>query len=197
MASLVAHRSPRFRSCFGRLERFLEDRRGVSAIEFAFIVPILITMYIGVVELSNELTVMRRATTVASTAADLIAQEKTTSNSGLSDAVAAATSILSPYSTTPLKMVLSSVVADQNNNPKVDWSCGSNGARAHGAGSSFTLPTGLTEANSSVIVAEVSYTFTPLLSSQFFNPGSFTIQRTFYSRPRKSLTVIKSDNGCP
>jgi hypothetical protein len=55
------------------------------------------------------------------------------------------------------------------------------------------LPTGITVANSSVIVAEVTYAFTPLLDlKKVFSPGAFNLQRTFYERPRRSLTVAKN-----
>jgi Flp pilus assembly protein TadG len=171
----------------------LADARGVSAIEFALIVPVVIALYIGAVEIGNALTIDRRTSMVASTAADLVAQEKTISAAGLQDVVAAATSILTPFSATPLKVVLTSVVADQNNNGKVAWSYASPGATARATNSTYPVPTGLTQVNSSVIVAEVSYDFSPLLNlTGFFNPGSFTMKRTFYARPRKSLTVTKT-----
>ena len=181
------------------------DQRGVSAIEFALLAPIIILMYVGTAEIGNLLTVDRRVETVASTAADLTAQVKTVVNNDLNDICDASKSILSPYNTTPLKIVLSSVVADQNNNGKVAWSysesqhCG--GGSPLAVGSSYVLPTGTTVANSSVIVAEVTYAFTPLLdlkpcpiltADPCFSPGVFTLQRTFYARPRRSLTVAKN-----
>jgi Flp pilus assembly protein TadG len=173
------------------------DRRGVAAIEFAMIVPILILMYIGTVEIGNLLTVVRRSDTVASTAADLTAQVKQVSNTDLADIFAASTSILTPYPTTPLTVVLSSVVADSSNNGKVAWSCASKGA-GRAVGSAYQVPGGTTVANSSVIVAEVTYAFTPLLDlKRVFSPGAFDMKRTFYARPRRSLTVAKSDGGCP
>jgi len=52
------------------------DKRGASAIEFALIVPVIILMYVGIVEIANLLTVDRRVETVASTAAALTAQVK-------------------------------------------------------------------------------------------------------------------------
>jgi len=174
------------------------DQRGVSAIEFALLAPAIILMYVGAAEIGNLLTVDRRVETVASTAADLTAQVKQVSNADLADIVAASTSILNPYPTTPLKVVLSSVVADQNNNGKVAWSYPTGSGRA--VGSSYALPTGTTEAYSSVIVVEVTYAFTPLLALKkcpilatdpCFNPGAFNLQRTFYARPRRSLTVAK------
>jgi Flp pilus assembly protein TadG len=177
---------------------FLADRRGVSAIEFTLIAPILILAYVGAVELGTALTIDRRVSTVASTAADLVAQEKTTSNADLQDVVAAATTILapylaSPYSPTQLKIALTSVVADQNNAGKVDWSYASNGATARAKNSSYPTPTGLTQANGSVIVAEVTYDFKPLVNIKAFTPGSFKMTRTFYARPRKSVKVTKTD----
>ena len=167
------------------------DQRGVSAIEFAFLAPVIIGIYVGAAEIGNLLTVDRRVETVASTAADLTAQVTKVSNADLADIVAASTSILTPYPTTPLKIVLLSVVADQNNNGKVKWSYPTGSGPA--VGSLYALPTGTTEAFSSVIVAEVTYAFTPLLDlKKVFSPGAFNLQRTFYARPRRSLTVAKN-----
>jgi len=178
------------------LRRLARDRRGVSAIEFAMIVPILILIYVGTVEVSSALTVYRRTQQVAATAADLTAQVKSVVKSDIDDINAAATSILTPYSTTPLKIVLSSVVADSGNKGKVDWSCANKGS-ARAEDSSYPVPSGLTEPDSSVIVAEVTYTYSPMLGlTEIFSPGSFDITRTFYARPRKSLKVEKKDNGC-
>lgn len=179
-----------------RIAQIVRDQRGVSALEFAMVVPALILLYVGAVEVGNALTIYRRTSQVASTAADLTAQVKKVTKSDIKDIEAAAQSILTPYSTEPLKIVLSSVVADKNNHGKVEWSCASKGsARAKDSG--YPVPNGLTEPNSSVIVAEITYAFTPLVGlTTFFSPGSFEMSRTFYTRPRRSLKVEKTDNGC-
>lgn len=178
-----------------RIARFMRDRRGVSAIEFAMIVPALILLYVGAVEMGNALTIHRRTSQVAATAADLTAQVATVTKSDLADIEAASTSILTPFSTSPLRIVLSSVVADKNNNGKVDWSCASKGS-GRAEGSSYPVPNGLTEPNSSVIVAEVTYAYSSLLGLSTISPGSFDIKRTFYTRPRTSTKVEKTDRGC-
>ena len=169
----------------------------MSAVEFAMLVPILILMYVGTVEIGNLLTLTRRVETAASTAADLAAQKREVSTAELDDIVKASESILAPYDTTPLKVVVSSVVADQNNQGKVAWSCSGSGS-GRAAGSSYALPTGTTAPNSSVIVAEVTYAFTPMFDlKMFFSPDAFNLQRTIYTRPRRSLTVSKTGTGCP
>jgi Flp pilus assembly protein TadG len=173
------------------------EKRAASAIEFALLAPIMITIYVGAVELGNLLTINRRTSEVTSTAADLVAQVKTVANPDLQDIGKAATSVMAPYPTSPLKIVLSSVVADQNNAGTVTWSYAINGGTPRGCNSSYSVPAGLTQANSSVIVAEVTYQFAPMTNLKVFGaPAGYDIKRTFYARPRKSLEVKKTD-GCP
>jgi Flp pilus assembly protein TadG len=174
----------------------LLDRRGVSAIEFAALFPLMILIYVGAVETGNALTIYRRTGAMASTAADLAAQVKEVTASDIKDILGASTSLLTPYSVTPLKVVLSSVVADDNNKTTVAWSCANKGS-GRAKDSAYVVPAGLTQADSSVIVAEVTYSFVPLLNlTKIFSPGAFEMKRTFYARPRKSLTVKKTDTGC-
>lgn len=176
-----------------RRMRLVRDRRGVSAVEFALIAPTMIVLYLGIAETGNAITVYRRMSAVASTAADLTAQTKVVSTADLDDVVSASSAILSPYPTQPLKIVLSSVVADQNNTGKVAWSYSNKGA-GRAVNSTYPVPAGLTEPNSSVIVAEITYAFTPLVDlKDFFSPGSFNMTRTFYARPRRSLAVAKTN----
>jgi len=166
--------------------RLARDARGVSAVEFALILPVMITMYIGAVEFSHALTVDRRVTSVASAAADMVAQSKQATSASVLDVFTAANSIMQPYSTIPISIKVTSVVADEDNNTTVGWSCAHNGA-AYADDSSFTLPNGLTQPFSSIVVAEVTYSYTPPIGE--FISGSILMTETFYLRPRRSLTV--------
>jgi Flp pilus assembly protein TadG len=173
--------------------RLIRDRRGVSAAEFGMVLPALILLYVGIAEIGTAVTVYRRTSSVAATAADLTAQVKTVSNAELDDIITAASSILAPYSAAPLELVISSVVADQNNNGTVSWSYAQHGS-PRAVNSAYVVPTGLTEPGSSVIVAELNYGFTPLIGlTTFFSPGPIEMERTFYARPRRSLTVTKTN----
>jgi len=171
----------------------MRDRRGVSAAEFGMIAPILILLYVGIAEIGTAVTVYRRTSSVAATAADLTAQVKTVSTAELDDIITAASSILTPYSVAPLELVISSVIADQNNIGKVSWSYAQQGT-PRAVNSTYPVPLGLTEAGSSVIVAELNYGFTPLLGlTTVFSPGAIEMERIFYARPRRSLKVTKTD----
>lgn len=181
-------------SHYSYLRNWRRDERGVSAVEFALILPIMITMYIGAVEFSHALTIDRRVTSVASAASDLVAQSEEMTSGELGDIFEASTSIMIPYTADPIQIVLSSVVADENNDTTVAWSCAHNGT-ARSEGSAVTVPNGVTAPFSSVILAEVTYTYLPTVSE--FLTGGITMTDSFYLRPRRSLTVEKTDAGCP
>lgn len=171
-------------------QRWRRNEEGVSAVEFALILPLMITMYIGAVEFSHALTIDRRVTAVASAAADLVAQVEEVDTDDLADVFQASSTIMTPYDAAPVSIVLSSVVADENNNTTVAWSEAHNGS-PRATGSSYAVPNGLTQPFSSVIVAEVSYTYNPSVA-QFLKSG-VTMTDTFYLRPRRSMTVEKTD----
>ncbi|MDA7949709.1 MAG: pilus assembly protein [Hyphomicrobiaceae bacterium] len=179
--------------CWRTIKEALDDRSGVAVIEFALIMPVLIALYFGAVELSDAMTVDRRITAIASTSADLAAQAEELPSGEVGDIFDAASSIMQPYSADDVSIVLTSVVADEENNTTVDWSCSNGDEGAHPLGSAFTLPPNLTQPFTSVIVAEVTYTYNSFLSHFITTP--INMEETFYLRPRRSLTVALPD-GC-
>ena len=176
------------KACIGRL-RTADD--GVSAVEFAFVLPTMVMLYLGAFEFSQAITIDRRVTAVSSAAADLVAQAENTSTSELEDVFKAASSIMAPYDASSIEITITSVVADEKNDTTVDWS-ESNDGSGHSQGAPFDVPSGLTTPLSSVIVAEVSYTYKPIIG-RFLTEG-ITLSETFYLRPRRSQTVVNSDS---
>ena len=170
------------------------DRDGLAAVEFALIVPILVGLYIGAVEFSNALTVDRRITSVASTIADLTAQAEEVDSDDVEDMFNAARAIMTPYASDGISIVLTSVVADEDNKTTVHWSCSVGSEGAHAKGSAYTLPENLTQPFTSVIVAEVEYTYSPPVVK--YLDQDVNLSETFYLRPRRSLTV-ELDGACP
>lgn len=168
----------------------LKDRRGIAAVEFAFIMPLLITLYFGAIEVSNAVMADRKVTNITSTVADLVAQTKTVNDGELQDIFTAASAILVPYTTDGLTIVLSSVVIDADGNATVDWSeAGPNGGTPRATGSPITLPNGLAVPNTSLVVAEVSYDYVSFLGKLIEN--GITLNDIFYLRPRVTDKIQK------
>ncbi|HEX7775688.1 MAG TPA: TadE/TadG family type IV pilus assembly protein [Parvibaculum sp.] len=190
MASKHCDRAAKWpRILAARAADFAGNARGLAAVEFALIVPVMITLYFGTVETTNALTAARRVTNVAETAADLTAQSASVSSSDINDIFAASTAILTPFSTSAVKIVISSVVASSSNasSTTVAWSKAYGGATARANNSSVTLPTGLTTAGSSVIMVEVTYTYTSPIGT--FITGPITMSEVAYLKPRRSTSV--------
>jgi len=171
--------------------RLLADRRGVAAVEFALIVPVLLLLYFGVVELTQGFMAQERAAHTASTIGDLTAQSTTLDQAELTDIFSLGDTIMYPYPTTSLQMRLSSLTADANDNVSVAWS-EAQGMTALGKGSSVSnLPANVINANESVIMAETSYTYTSVFGQILPSPVVFN--ETYYLRPRASSTVTCTD----
>ena len=173
------------RSCGGRLRH---DRSGMVAVEMAFILPLMIMLYMASVEISNALILDRKVTNAANTVADLVAQATIINNAEIDNIFDATRAILTPFDSTTLSVVVSSVVADNNNNLTVAWSDALNGT-ARPPGSAVTLPAALTTPGSSVVLAEVRYVYQSPLT--YFMPAAFEIEDDFYLRPRRTLRITR------
>ena len=163
---------------------------GLALVEFSLAFPILIMLFAGTVEFSEGFAVSRKLTNAAGSVSDLVAQMPRVSNADLTDIAEAAELLMQPYQAAGLRVVVTSVEADADNNTTVGWSWAhGSGASAHQSGGAFTLPTGLTEPNSSIIVTETSYQFTPTVA--YFLTGDIQLTGQAYFRPRVSRVVEK------
>ncbi len=174
------------------LRKFYKARDGLAAIEFAFIAPVMITLFFGTVELSNALSARQDVTSIASTAADLVAQQSTITNADMSNVLDAMGAILYPYPTDVATIVISSVVDTGATYPKVAWSDAQNGTARQVDSSVTTLPSGLIVSGSgqSIIMVEVTYTYASASTQLLKLP--ITMTSVFYAKPRKSLTVTRT-----
>ena len=169
---------------FGR--KLLRRNDGTSSVEFALLLPLMISIYFGAVEISNALIADRKLNKTGSAVADLVAQAVLVDDNLMDDIFDASTTIMEPFGSASLTVVVASVVADDENVTPVDWSDAYNGT-AYAPGSPFTLPPGLTTAGSSVIVAEATYTYTSPIGE--YLTGGITFTNKYFLRPRRTSAV--------
>jgi Flp pilus assembly protein TadG len=183
---------PRLRS---RLAGFSCDRRAVSAVEFALLLPVMIALYLGSVETTEGIAISQQVSLTASTIANLVAQSATTiTNSQMSDTLAAASSVLTPYPVANATVVVSSIAIDNNGKATVCWSDTLNGT-ARPVGQAVTLPAALSVPSTSVILGEATYAFTPNLG--YIITGTLTLSGSMYYAPRQPLTTGPSNPQSP
>jgi Flp pilus assembly protein TadG len=174
------------------------NAEGVAAVEFALIAPIMFVLFVGAVEFSQAITVDRRVTQVASSTADLVAREKSTTTTNVSGIMEIIGHLMRPYDPTRLKVTVLDVSANINNaaDTRVCWSYNHNGgANTYTDDQPYTLPSGLVEAGSSVIVAEVTYDYQPLIFDYFIE-AAFPLEERFFLKPRLSSYVEYNGKKC-
>ena len=169
-----------------RLRSIASDERGVSAVEFAMLLPLMLSLYLGAVELSQGIAADRKVTLTARTVADLVAQVSSTSTADITNSLNAASAVVAPFATANLKVTVSSVSIDANNKATIAWSCTLNGTK-RAVGSTVTLPSALNVASTSLIWSEVAYTYKPVIG--YVVTGTLNLKDQIYMRPRLSDSV--------
>jgi Flp pilus assembly protein TadG len=170
----------------GILRRLRGDRRGVSAVEFAMLAPVLIAMYFGLAEFCQGFMAQKRSGQSASIVADLITQRDAVTGAELDDLFNVGAQIMKPFPAGPLSLRASSVTRGNDDVNRVTWSRGK-GMAARATGSTVTLPTGLVERGQTVIFTESTYDYDSPVD--YLLPSITRFSHSFYLRPRETDTI--------
>jgi Flp pilus assembly protein TadG len=168
------------------------EKGGVAAIEFAFISPLIILIFFGLIELAEGVNCRARMENTASTVADLVAQAKNITDADRDNIFNAANTLMYPNPPT-IKIQVSSLVDDgtNTNNGRIVWTNHTaNTTTPRVAGDVVQLDAGVITPGGSVIMSEVEYTYDSPLA--FVLPTHKTMSSRFYSRPRRTTQVTRS-----
>lgn len=184
-----------FSGLFGCWRRFAGDRDGISAVEFAIILPFMLTLYLGGSELGDGMSVDFKVTLAARTVADIASQYESIDAPTMSQILGAAQTVVTPYSASNMTVTVSEITTTNGNGAAtVTWSCSLNGT-ARSTGSSYTLPTALQTlpVSTSLILGEVTYPYTPSIG--YVITGTINMYQSSFFFPRMS-TSVTDNNAC-
>jgi Flp pilus assembly protein TadG len=174
---------------FAPAARLRRDEGGVAAVEFAFIAPIMLAMLVGIVDVSNAVSVNWRMVQLNKTLADLSSQSASLTPTDFSNIFLASASVMSPYKGKLPTMTISSVVIGSDRKARVCWS----EARQDGPPPNLLIAAvGLTPGsivplpNLEMAVPNTSYivTTTKMEYDGYITPNFELNSRTLYFRPR-------------
>lgn len=188
-----------------------EGKRGIAALEFALVLPLLMIVFLGIVEFARFSIAHQKIEKLVHSMADFTTQGTTVSTQDLATFSGVAAQIMSPlpFSGT---IIFSSVVnnpasaapCNGRNSPCIIWMGACLGNAASQLGVSGTSPptnfplVGMA-AGQNVIVAELSYNYQPLISytaSVIPSLKAQTIYRNAVYKPRQgTLTTITNNGG--
>ncbi len=191
---------------FPRLRRMGGDRRGVTAVEFALIAPVLVALYLGSVELSFMMAADRKVTTASSALGDLTARSLIIDDAEMDAIFEAARLIFQPLDVNEARLRISSLQDDQaNDQTLVLWSDvrpALTGQQLedrpegvflpHEEGGTIEVPDNVIIPNGTVIYAEVEFDFDPPIGLQF--TADRTLRNEFFLRPRRTDSILRNRN---
>ncbi|MGX5842282.1 TadE/TadG family type IV pilus assembly protein [Mesorhizobium sp. ArgA1] len=196
-----------FSGIWARAMRFCSDRRGVAAIEFAFIVPVLLVMYFVTMEASQAIETSKKVSRIGSMVADLVAQQTSVVAANIDAIMKIGTSTLQPYNRSTPTIVVTAIQVTTETPPKVKvvWSrkvvAGAYSVDA-AKDTITTVPASLKTAGTFLIRVQSSLGYKPIitwsadsekrlgLTSAF---DTITMGETYYLRPRRVLELPCSD----
>ena len=173
--------------------RFLRDQKGVAALEFALVMPILLALYLGLVASAQAMSTYRKLSDATVEAANISSQYTAMSKGDPTLILAATSQIMAPISATPLSGVLSLVQTDANNNATVTWSCAYNGGTPLNAAANIPLAAAVRQPNTSYFIVQMNCQFKPFVDQGAFPSTAMSSQAI--SLPRLSQSVPLT-GGC-
>ena len=197
-----------------KLNRFKTANSGIAAVEFALILPLMVLIYAGVVEITHLYAADRKAVVFAHTVADLATQAKvdtvstlqTISDNNAKLIYGLASAVLYPFKASGATIRLTMVAFDKNvpaagsASGYVDWedfcTIGSDGTScelgtAKARCDRIDVEEGFATANGYTMRSEVTFTYEPILPGLFNFNVTKSLTDTQYTSPRATPVVIR------
>jgi Flp pilus assembly protein TadG len=180
------------------------DERGNSAVEFAIIVPLMLVMFFGTVEISSAVAVNRKISMITQQLADLASRYTTVDDTDMTNFGKIGNAMLTPYSATPLQATITEIYIDPATGlARAQWS---KGYAPRGTGTTVPLDPNLIAkdsankiiANQYLIFTETSYLYQPAVG-YVMGVAGVTLSDKTYMRPRLSTCVLygTATGSCP
>ena len=169
---------------------------GTVAVEFAFILPIMVTIWLGGVELTHALSVDRKVVTLTAAVGDIAARSKKITEPQITALFGLTEGAMYPEDVGDTEIILTAVDFDGDGNGTVGWSRAHGGATAYVAGVPMDVtqvPAVYRNPNSQIIMAEVHHPHLPKIGYRITETINF--DRKMFFTPRLSTYVQLCDSG--
>ena len=176
------------------LNRVITDDRGAAAVEFGLILPVLVLLYAVGFEVCEAATVKRKLTDTTVQLANLTSQYTKVAKSDIATIMNASSQTMTPFSNGDLALVVSEITIDSTGTAHVTWSEPYlNGVAFQGNALTTppTAPASFATPNSSYILVQSTYAYTPVIAGNFVAP--MTLASQSFMLPRNAGAIPCSD----
>jgi Flp pilus assembly protein TadG len=164
-----------------RVRRFAAAKKGIAALEFAIIAPMMIFLLFGSVDLIDVLNANQRVQNSTAALADVVARDTEVSNDEVAGLWAALDVLMFPNEGADVDIRVTSVSVEDSTTARVVWSEG-HGMAPRVANSTVVLPAAMMTPGTSIIMAETSFEYRSPLG--FLLPGPVSLTHNAYRRSR-------------
>jgi Flp pilus assembly protein TadG len=167
--------------------RFISSTRGIAAVEFAMILPVLCVLFLASFDGGRAIATYMKVRSATYALAAMTNQYTTIASSDMTSILGAASVVMAPYSTATPNVTISQIQIDSKGKATIEWSA-NQGGTARTVGSTMTLPTNIDVASSYLIFAEISYSYTPMFG--YFPGGTINFSDNLYTAPRSVSCIV-------
>lgn len=172
---------------------FLRNDKGVAAIEMAFIMPFMLLLYFGLVDITVLISMNRKITSAASTTADLVTQQRNAVlKSYITDTFNATAMIVAPTAASEVRVELFGFRKVGSTINKI-WQTNNGLGPSCGAVPTTTTMASLMTAGNDVVVARTCMNFTPavatFMGTNIVGATTFLLNQSISIRPRSTLQL--------
>lgn len=187
---------------------------GVAAVEFALVLPVMLTLFWGLSEVTLAVNIDRKLTLTSRSIADLSSRVSLLSTSDLATIFSASSAVMRPYDSSSTQMVVTSVlvtVSGSTYTGTVDWSCGKNLAtklgtqtqadfdainlKVRASGTTYAVPAGFQATTTkSFILVETLQPYTPVFGRVM--TGTIQLRETT-PWPVRNSDKVTGPSSCP
>jgi Flp pilus assembly protein TadG len=184
------------------LRRLRTDTSGLAAVEFALILPLMLTMFFGIIDVSNGFAVDRKVSMISQTLSDLTSRYTVVQETDITNFFTIGDAMLTPYDKTVLKTTINQLYLDPTSKTaKVVWSRGDNKLSKNTV---VSVPTDLVAKDSSgnwtanqyLVLAQVIYVYTPTIGWVVSKAG-ITLTESSFTKPRQGTCVMMVSTCTP
>ncbi len=182
------------------LRRFIRGRDGVAIVDFALVVPILVFLLLGGMEVGRYVLLNQKISRVAISSSDLMSQAKHAVVADVNQIFAAAEYTMKPFDLGDDGLVFITSVSTDSIlpiTPRISWqmSGGGTGTFTSDVGSGVGTPANLPgefvmDENQNIIIAEVYYSYQPFFFGKVISPKVIRQIGLHYPRLRPLRTLI-------
>jgi Flp pilus assembly protein TadG len=168
------------------VSKFIHDTAGVAAVEFAMILPVLVTLLLGIVDSGNALLLKKKLMTSSQIVADLVTRNRNITDAQITDSIAGARMAIAPFSTTPLGVDIVSIqfTGTTNPAPSILWRETSGGTLNPDV---LTIASGLGVAGEGVVIVTTTYRYNPVFLGGMI--GTIDMEEVAVTRGRRGPLV--------